>query len=117
ARLGDAATVAGYIEPDQLARLYASVDLTALASEVEIRSMVGMEAMASGCPVLVSKKSGVAELFDHTPAMRVVESGPAAWAAALREGAAYRRTLSAMRDAALDYARRELGGWAAVPAG
>ena len=35
--------------PSDLARLYASVDLVALVSEVEIRSMVGVEAMASGC--------------------------------------------------------------------
>jgi glycosyltransferase involved in cell wall biosynthesis len=113
-KLGPAATVAGFVEPDDLARLYASVDLVALSSEVEIRSMVGVEAMASGCPVLVSKKSGVAELFDFTPAMRVVESGAAAWTAALRkiaEGAAAR---AGMRLAALDYARRRLAGWREV---
>ena len=114
AKLGDAAIVRGFIAPERLARLYASVDLVALVSEVEIRSMVGVEAMASGSPVLVSKKSGVAELFDHTPAMRVVEGGAAAWASALRDVAACRRTLAAMRDAALDYARRELAGWAEV---
>jgi glycosyltransferase involved in cell wall biosynthesis len=114
AQLGAAATVPGFIAPDRLARLYASVDLVALVSEVEIRSMVGVEAMASGSPVLVSRKSGVAELFDHTPAMRVVDGGAAAWAAALRDVAACGRTLAAMRDAALDYARRELAGWAEV---
>ena len=114
AKLGAAATVPGFVAPDQLARLYASVDLVALVSEVEIRSMVGVEAMASGSPVLVSKKSGVAELFDHTPAMRVVEGGAAAWAVALREVAACGRTLKQMRAAALDYARRELAGWAEV---
>jgi glycosyltransferase involved in cell wall biosynthesis len=114
ATLGDAATVAGFVTPERLARLYASVDLTALVSEVEIRSMVGMEAMASGCPVLVSKKSGVAELFDHTPAMRVVESGAAAWAHALRQVAPFACIRSGMRKAALDYARRKLAGWREV---
>ena len=114
AKLGAAATVPGFVAPDQLARLYASVDLVALVSEVEIRSMVGVEAMASGSPVLVSKKSGVAELFDHTPAMRVVEGGVAAWASALRDVAACGRTLKHMRAAALDYARRSLAGWAEV---
>ncbi|MFI4935876.1 MAG: glycosyltransferase, partial [Caulobacterales bacterium] len=54
AKLGPAATVAGFVDPKSLARLYASVDLVALTSEVEIRSMVAVEAMASGCPVLVS---------------------------------------------------------------
>jgi glycosyltransferase involved in cell wall biosynthesis len=114
ATLGDAATVAGFVTPERLARLYASVDLTALVSEVEIRSMVGMEALASGCPMLVSRKSGVAELFDHTPAMRVVESGAAAWASALRQVAPFACIRSGMRKAALDYARRTLAGWREV---
>jgi len=113
-KLGPAATVAGFVASDALARLYASVDLVALASEVEIRSMVGVEAMASGCPVLVSKKSGVAELFDFTPAMRVVESGAAAWAAALRMIAEAAGARAGMRQAALDYARRQLAGWREV---
>jgi glycosyltransferase involved in cell wall biosynthesis len=113
-KLGAGATVAGFVEPDELARLYASVDLVALSSEVEIRSMVGVEAMASGCPVLVSKKSGVAELFDFTPAMRVVESGAAAWAAALRKIAGCAQARDGMRRAALDYARRRLAGWREV---
>ncbi len=114
ARLGAGATVAGYVTPERLARLYASVDLTALVSEVEIRSMVGMEALASGCPVLVSRKSGVAELFDHTPAMRVVDGGAAAWAQALREVAAAPAIRAGMRCAALDYSRRRLAGWREV---
>jgi glycosyltransferase involved in cell wall biosynthesis len=114
AKLGAAATVPGFVPPGQLARLYASVDLVALVSEVEIRSMVGVEAMASGAPVLVSKKSGVAELFDHTPAMRVVEGGVAAWTDALREAALGGQMRAAMRAAALDYARRALAGWAQV---
>jgi len=114
AKLGDAAIVPGFVAPERLARLYASVDLVALVSEVEIRSMVGVEAMASGAPVLVSKKSGVAELFQHTPAMRVVDGGAAAWARALREVVTCGNTLVAMRAAAVDYARRELAGWAEV---
>jgi glycosyltransferase involved in cell wall biosynthesis len=113
-KLGDAATVAGFVEADELARLYASVDLVALSSEVEIRSMVGMEAMASGCPMLVSRKSGVAELFDNTPAMRVVESGVAAWTAALRQISAGAASRGSMARAALDYARRRLAGWREV---
>ena len=114
AKLGDAAIVPGFVAPDRLARLYASCDLVALVSEVEIRSMVGVEAMASGAPVLVSRKSGVAELFDHTPAMRVVDGGVAAWSEALREAATSGKTRFAMRAAAIDYAKRELAGWAEV---
>jgi glycosyltransferase involved in cell wall biosynthesis len=114
ARLGPAATVAGFVDPEILARLYASVDLVTIASEVEMRSMVGVEAMASGCPVLVSKKSGVAELFDHTRAMCVVEGGSAAWAGALRQVVHSAETLAEMRKAALAYARRKLAGWRTV---
>jgi glycosyltransferase involved in cell wall biosynthesis len=113
-KLGPAATIAGFVHPRELARLYASVDLVALSSEVEIRSMVGVEAMASGCPVLVSKKSGVAELFDFTPAMRVVERGVAAWAEALRQIASGAASRLEMRLAALDYSRRQLAGWREV---
>jgi glycosyltransferase involved in cell wall biosynthesis len=113
-KLGPAATVAGFVQPGELARLYASVDLVALSSEVEIRSMVGVEAMASGCPVLVSKKSGVAELFDNTPAMRVVDHGAGAWAEALRVTAASATVRDGMRRAALDYSHRCLAGWREV---
>jgi len=113
-KLGPAATIAGFVQPCELARLYASVDMVALSSEVEIRSMVGVESMASGCPVLVSKKSGVAELFDNTPAMRVVDSGPAAWAEALRLTSAGRQLRAGMRAAALDYSRRCLAPWREV---
>ena len=110
-RLGPRATVAGFVEPEALARLYASVDVVTLASEVEIRSMVGVEAMASGAPVLVSRKSGVAELFGSTPAMRVVESGPAAWTSALRRILFEPQARQGMRKAALDCAARELASW------
>ncbi len=84
-RLKGHVSVLGFVEPDEIARLYASVDALALASEVEIRSFAGIEAMASGLPVLVSQKSGVAPLFDNTPAMKVVESGATNWANALRD--------------------------------
>jgi len=71
-------------------------------------------ALASGCPVVVSKKSGVAELFDDTPAMRVVDCGAVAWAEALRQVAASAPLRDSMRRAALDYSRRQLAGWREV---
>jgi glycosyltransferase involved in cell wall biosynthesis len=113
-RLGDAASLPGFVQAKALARLYASVDLVALPSEVEIRSMVGVEAMASGSPVLVSEKSGVAPLFDLTPAMRVVKGGVEGWTRALRGVATDPVALNAMRAAALDYAHRSLAGWGDV---
>ncbi len=110
-RLGDHASVPGYVPPDELARLYASVDCLALSSEVEIRSMAGVEAMASSCPVLVSQKSGVAQLFNHTPAMKTVESGVGNWAQALREFTNDPALRQTMRMAALDYSQNHLAGW------
>lgn len=109
--LGENVTLAGYVMPDDLAKLYASVDGLALSSEVEIRSMAGVEAMASGCPVLVSAKSGVAVLFNNTPAMQVVESGEDHWAAAIEEFATNPTKRAAMRDAALDYSANHLARW------
>jgi glycosyltransferase involved in cell wall biosynthesis len=110
-KLGAHATMAGYVVPDELARLYASVDGLALSSEVEIRSMAGVEAMASGCPVLVSRKSGVAQLFNNTPAMQVVDSGVENWTQALQNFAQNKDKRDAMRDAALEYSLHHLASW------
>ncbi|HUZ12268.1 MAG TPA: glycosyltransferase [Caulobacteraceae bacterium] len=112
--LGDAVTVGGFVEADALARLYASVDLVAMPSEVEIRSMVAVEAMASGAPVLVSERSGVAPLFDGTQAMQVVRGGADAWTLALRRASADPSRRRSMHAAALDYADRCLASWGDV---
>ena len=113
-RLGQYASLLGYVKPDNLAALYASVDALALVSEVEIRSMVGGEALVSGCPVLVSAKSGIAPLFGNTTAMRVVEGGSAPWAEALNNFAANPDACQSMRATALDYAAGHLPGWGDV---
>ncbi len=76
--------------------------MLALSSEVEIRSMAGVEAMASGCPVLVSRKSGVVDLFNHTPAMLPVESSVDNWVSALRLFVLDTARQKMMHDAALD---------------
>lgn len=110
-RLKGHCSTPGYVEPVELARLYASVDILALCSEVEIRSMAGVEAMASGCPVLVSEKSGVAQLFEHTPAMQVVESGADNWANALQELALSSGKRRRMQQAAITYSREHLASW------
>lgn len=110
-RLGQHASLSGYVKPEELARLYASVDVAVMPSEVEIRSMVGGEALVSGCPVLVSEKSGVAPLYDHTPAMQVVGSGVDAWAQALEDYARDAPKCQSMRTAALDYSAHALPSW------
>lgn len=109
--LGENVSAPGFIPPNELARLYASVDCLALSSEVEIRSMAGVEAMASSCPVLVSRKNGVAELFNHTPAMQTVESGVENWAEALHHFSIDGEKRHAMQKAALDYSKNHLASW------
>lgn len=110
-RLGPHASAPGFVAPDDLAQLYASVDVFALCSEVEIRSMAGVEALTSGCPVLVSEKSGVADLFDRTPAMLPVASGPEAWAQALERFVNTPGLVQTMRQEALAHSRDKIASW------
>ncbi|MFI4976314.1 MAG: glycosyltransferase [Caulobacterales bacterium] len=114
AALGDAASVPGFVDPVELARLYASVDVAALPSEVEMRGMVGVEAMASGCPALVSEAAGVAPLFANTRGMRPVASEAQAWAVALYDIFKDAAQRSAMRLSALAYSRQHLASWGEV---
>lgn len=111
ARLKKHVSVLGFVEPKELGRLYASVDALALCSEVEIRSLVGIEAMVSGLPVLVSEKSDIARLFNNTRGMQVVSGGADAWAEALRNFAAQPEHRAAMAAAALIYANACVVSW------
>ena len=112
--LGNDVTLTGVIPPEKLARLYASVDCLTIASDIEIGGMIGLEALAAGCPVLVSRKSGVAQLCHDTQAMRMVESGVEAWTAALIDAAKNPAAMSEMRDAAFAYRRDFTLTWADV---
>lgn len=51
----------GYLKPDQLSEVYGKAALHVLPSIFEPFGLVTLEAMASGCPVAVSTKSGVSE--------------------------------------------------------
>lgn len=103
-RLAGHVTVAGFVQPPELGRLYASADILAHPSEVEIRSLVAIEGVTSGLPVLLSQKGGVARHYGSPEAMIEVGPAPEDWAAALRRLAldpALRKTLG---TAALAYA-------------
>jgi glycosyltransferase involved in cell wall biosynthesis len=113
-RLAGHISLPGFVRPNELARLYASADFLALPSEVEIGSMATTEAIASGCPALITHGSGSAAIFDETPAMRAVESGIGPWAAALRELADEPERLAAMRAAALNYSDGHLASWRGI---
>jgi glycosyltransferase involved in cell wall biosynthesis len=101
----------GTVTPEELARLYASVDCLAISSEIEIGGMIGCEALAAECPVLVSRDSGVAQLFGNTNAMQQVASGVEAWTKALVDLARDGNKEVAMHDAASRFRRESLAGW------
>lgn len=114
ARLGSHVSVAGQVSPEEIARLYASADVFALTSEIEIRSTASVEAIVSGLPILVSEKSGIAALCDNTPAMLVVPSGVEAWTKALRDVTGSTNTRLHMAKVARAYAGTSLASWQEV---
>lgn len=104
------ATVTGFIPQTEMATLYASSDVLAMVSEVEIKSMAMVEALVSGLPVLVAAKSGVDKLFPPTAAFKTVTGGVAAWTDALRSFATTSERTT-MRAAAQIYGRDHIAGW------
>ncbi|MCL2468955.1 MAG: glycosyltransferase [Alphaproteobacteria bacterium] len=110
-RLGDHVTVAGFVAPDELARLYASVDALALTSKVEIRSMAAVEALTSALPVLAAEESTIPRLFDFTPAMTVVPAGAKAWAKAMADFVHDENKRFHQRKVALAFADTHIADW------
>jgi glycosyltransferase involved in cell wall biosynthesis len=92
ARLAGAASCPGVLDPETLARVYASSDLFAQPSELEECSNAIQEALASGLPVLVSERGGSGRLVAdgetgivvRSPSPPVASSSASLWAAALR---------------------------------
>ncbi len=114
ATLGGNASLAGLIPTEKLAQFYAAADCLAMASDIEIGGLVGVEALACGCPVLTSNKNGVAALCEHTPAMQEVESASDAWTDALLALWRDKGKKSAMREAALSFRNEKLADWTEV---
>lgn len=106
-------TVPGFIAPADLAMLYASADVLALVSEVEIRSMAMVESLACGLPVLVAAKSGLHQLFPVTEAIRTVTGGGAAWSTALGDFAAT-GLRQRMQAAGQNFALHNIASWEQV---
>jgi glycosyltransferase involved in cell wall biosynthesis len=113
-RLAGHVGLPGFVPPAELARLYASVDVVVLPSEVEIGGMAPGEAMAAGSPLLVARGGGSADVYGETPAIQIVESGVDAWSAALAEITKDARRREAMRQAAVDYSAQRLASWSDV---
>ena len=107
-------TIVGWVEPQRLARLYAAAECLAIASDIEIGGLIGLEALSCGCPVLVSEKSGVAQLCGDTEGMQKVESSVEAWVDSLVGLAQDTEKQKAMREAAYVFRRDKLAGWSDV---
>jgi glycosyltransferase involved in cell wall biosynthesis len=101
----------GWIEkPDDLVRLYQSIDLLVMPSRREAFGMAAVEAMACGVPVIASRFGGIPEIVEHErTGLLVASENVAEFAAAIvrlardageREamGAAARRRAEAQFD-------------------
>ncbi len=64
-RLPGSATFLGWLEGEELARVYASADLFLFASETDTFGQVILEAQASGLPIVAVERGGPASLISH----------------------------------------------------
>ena len=115
ARLGAHVTCPGMLDPETLARVYASADLFAFPSPVEECANVVLEALASGLPVLVASESGMGRVvIDGETGFALPSGAGFAWTRyiALLARDHNRRLLMAHR--ARRYAEQHLPSWAEV---
>ena len=63
--LSDKVVFLGYMDDDTKNKLYKVADVAVFPSLYEPFGIVALEAMAAGCPVVVSDTGGLAELVDH----------------------------------------------------
>ncbi|MGE0108743.1 MAG: glycosyltransferase [Bdellovibrionales bacterium] len=111
ARLGPHVTLAGFVQPQELGALYASVDILTMPSKVEMRSLVAIEAMISGLPVLLAKEGGVAAHYGYNEALMPVEDGADKWATALRTLIQDQNKRQKMGQAGLAYTNENTPDW------
>jgi glycosyltransferase involved in cell wall biosynthesis len=63
--IGRSVIFTGFLREEELASVYASADLYVLSSVSEPFGITPLEAARQGTPVLISKQSGVSEVFHH----------------------------------------------------
>ncbi len=108
----DRLTLTGPLAEDDLARLYASADIFAFPSEIEVSPNAVLEARASGLPVVVHRQGGgEAVAADGTDGLVLSGSDPAAWADAFGRLAGDDAMRRSMGCEARLHARRRLPGW------
>jgi glycosyltransferase involved in cell wall biosynthesis len=115
AALGPRVSCLGTVEPEYLARLYASADLFAFPSEIEEFANVVPEALASGLPVLIAEKSDMGRIVvPEVTGLVLSGKDPAAWSAAIAAIAANPERRRDLSRAARAYAELRLPSWREV---
>ncbi len=112
--LGDHASCPGPVAQTELQRLYASANLFAFPSEVEVFANVVQEALTSGLPVVMAEKSGSGHLVDADTGVVLDGRDVDAWEQALGDLASRPDQLADMKRAARARAERTLPSWLEV---
>lgn len=110
-RLGDHATLAGFLSQERLSCVMASCDLFTFPSEIEIRSLVSVEALSAGLPAIVAAKSGIADLIPAKGALVPVAGGSEEWGQVLSSLVQDRSRLKEMRDKAIAFTSHHIVTW------
>jgi len=114
-RLPRNATCPGSLDPEMLARVYASADVFAFPSAIEEYANVVLEALASGLPVLVASESGMDRIVAEGETGFVLPGNKRfAWSRYLALLAHDRSRREAMGARARRYAENRLPTWADV---
>ncbi len=99
AGLGGRVMFCGQRNTSELAVLYSAADGLLFPSRHENFGNVAVEALACGCPVVLSDGVGAARDLASFPGVRVEPREPAKWAAAIRDVIAGRAEMAARRPA------------------
>ena len=111
-RLGPRVRCPGVILGEELARLYASADILAMPSEIEVFCNVVQEAMASALPIVLARGGGMGRLVGADATGVIVnERSPEAWANALRPLCLEQSRRVAMGHAGRQHAESKLPSW------
>ncbi len=113
AELGDRVVMPGWLNQDELAWLFASADLFAFPSRLDVVPNVVLEAMACGLTPMVAAESAV-YVRDNDTGFIVREPTPAAWTEALESACGDPERLARMGQAVRRFIETERRSWQEV---